>query len=192
MEVPVYVDVIRSADGAEVPPVYVDRIQYVEVPVYVDRIEYVEVPVEVPVYVDVTRPLPADEILRRIMIPSVEYIMFGPDIGVYNEGISNDAEGLNELALNHSAQILRENPSFLARIEGHANPVTNDPNEADELMALSSMRANQVAQQLRVRGVREEQMVIIAFGGTRTITSDHDIRNRNRRVELTIIQIEDN
>jgi outer membrane protein OmpA-like peptidoglycan-associated protein len=75
------------------------------------------------------------------------------------------------------------------RVEGHANPVTTDPKEADELMALGAMRADAVAEQLKARGVSEEQMVIISYGGTRTVTSDHDIWNRNRRVELIVIQV---
>ncbi|MCL2130737.1 MAG: OmpA family protein, partial [Treponema sp.] len=80
--------------------------------------------------------------------------------------------------------------NLVVRIEGHANPVTTDPNEADELMALSALRANAVADQLRARGVKEEQMVVISFGGTRTVTSDQEIWNRNRRVELIIIEFD--
>jgi len=56
-------------------------------------------------------------------------------------------------------------------------------------MALSVLRSNAVAEELKARGVDEEQMVIISFGGTRTVTSDHDIWNRNRRVELIVIQV---
>jgi hypothetical protein len=142
--------------------------------------------------VEVIRTLPPNEIIRRIMIAEVEFILFGPDIGRYNVGIDADARGLNELVLNNAAKKLRENPDLMVRIEGHANPVTSDPNEADELMALSAMRANMIAEQLAVKGVNEEQMAVIAFGGTRTITSSYDIRNRNRRVELTIIQVNTN
>ena len=143
-------------------------------------------------YLEAIRSLPPNEILRRTMISAVEFILFGPDIGEYNAGIDHDAQSLNELVLNHTAQILKDNADLLVRIEGHANPVTDDPNEADELMALSSKRANAVADQLRARGIREEQKVIISFGGTRIITSDHDIWNRNRRVELILIQVDTN
>jgi len=52
------------------------------------------------------------------------------------------------------------------------------------------MRANVVAKQLKNRGVSEEQIVVISFGGTRAVTSEWDIRNRNRRVELIIIQVD--
>ena len=143
-------------------------------------------------YVEIIRTLPPEEIIKRILISSVEFILFAGDIGRYNVGIDRDAQGLNELVLNSIAQSLKENPDLRVRVEGHANPVTTDPNEADELMTLSAMRANNVASQLRARGVNDEQMVIISYGGTRTVTSDHDIWNRNRRVELILIQIDEN
>ena len=140
-------------------------------------------------YVEIVKMLPPEEIIKRIMISSVEFILFGPDIGKYNVGIDNDAQQLNELVLNAAAQYLNDNPEFRVRIEGHANPFTISPSEADELMALSAMRANTVADQLRSRGVNDEQIVIISFGGTRVATSEFDVRNRNRRVELILIQI---
>jgi len=143
-------------------------------------------------YIKVIKTLPANEIIKRIMINSVEFILFGPDIEKYNVGIDHDAEGLNELVLNNIARQLKENPDLRVRIEGHANPVTTDPNEADELMVLSTMRANAVAEQLMARGIKGEQMVIVSFGGTRTVTSNQDIWNRNRRVELIVIQVDSN
>jgi hypothetical protein len=141
-------------------------------------------------YIELLKSLPPEEIVKVILVSFNEFILFGPDIGKYNVGIDHDAQGLNELVLNSTAQMLEKNPGCLLRIEGNANPVTTDPNEADGLMALSVMRANAVADQLRARGVSEEQMVIIAFGGTRTVTHDHQIWNRNRRVELIIIQVD--
>ena len=142
-------------------------------------------------YIEIIRRLPANEIIKRVMITASEFILFGPDIGRYNAGLDHDAEALNELVLNQVAKMLIDNQDYLVRIEGHANPVTTDPNEADELMTLSSIRANEVADQLRLRGVNEDQMVIIAFGGTRTVTDSHDIWNRNRRVEMIIIQLDE-
>ena len=143
-------------------------------------------------YVEVIKMLPPNEIIKRIMISSVEFVLFGPDIGSYNIGIDNDARQLNELVLDYTAQTLKDNPTYRVRIEGHANPWTYDVSEADDLMALSNMRANMVAEQLRSKGVSDEQMVLISFGGTRTVTreTDWDIRNRNRRVEMIIIEID--
>jgi len=150
--------------------------------------KYEDKPPEVKI-VEVIKTLPPNEIIKRIMISEVEFILFGPDIGKYNVGIDKDASGLNELVLNAVAKSLKENPGFRVRIEGHANPVTTDPKEADELMALSAVRSKSVAEQLKTRGIGDDQMVIISYGGTRTVTSDHDIWNRNRRVELIVIQI---
>ena len=140
-------------------------------------------------YVEVVKMLPPEEIIKRIIISSIEFILFGPDIGKYNTGIDRDAQQLNELVLNAIAQQLKDNPELRVRIEGHANPYTISPSEADELMALSTMRANTVADLLRSREVSDEQIVVISFGGTRVATSEFDIRNRNRRVELMIIQV---
>jgi outer membrane protein OmpA-like peptidoglycan-associated protein len=153
-----------------------------------EKTKYQDVPPIIE-YVEIERTLPPNDIINRIMITSIEFILFGPDIGHYNVGIDHDAQGLNELTLNSVAQMLKDNPAYRVRVEGHANPVTTDPKEADELMALGAMRANAVAEQLKARGVSEEQMVIISYGGTRTVTSDHDIWNRNRRVELIVIQV---
>ncbi|MCL2879504.1 MAG: OmpA family protein [Treponema sp.] len=141
-------------------------------------------------YVEVIKTLPASEIVKRIMISAVEFILFGPDIGRYNIGIDKDAQQLNELVLNEMAQKLKDNPNMRVRIEGHANPFTINVSEAEELMVLSAMRADVVAKQLRDRGVSDDQIVIVSFGGTRTSTSDWDVRNRNRRVEMILIQVD--
>jgi hypothetical protein len=158
-------------------------------------IEYIEVIRTLPPnieYVEVVRVLPPTEIVRRTIIPAIEFIIFGPDIGSYNVGIDRDAQQLNEMVLDAVAQMLRDDSNLKVRIEGHANPYTINRSEHDELMTLSSIRANVVADQLRAKGVSEEQLVIIALGGTRNATSEWDIRNRNRRVELMIIQFDTN
>ncbi|MCL2245400.1 MAG: OmpA family protein [Treponema sp.] len=139
--------------------------------------------------VEIIRRLPPREILNRIMIAAVEFIIFGPDIGSFNVGIDRDAQELNQMVLNYIAGVLKDNPDHLVRIEGHVNPYTISHYELDELSVLSAMRSEAVAEQLRQRGVSDEQMVIISFGGARTITSDFDIRNRNRRVELILVQV---
>ena len=143
-------------------------------------------------YIEVIRTLPPSEIVKRVMISAVEFVLFGPDIGRYNVGIDYDAQQLNELVLDYTAQTLIGNPNYRVRIEGHANPYTINRSEIDELQTLSAMRSNVVAEQLRQRGVSDDQMVIISFGGTRTATTEWDVRNRNRRVELIIILVDTN
>jgi outer membrane protein OmpA-like peptidoglycan-associated protein len=109
---------------------------------------------------------------------------------MYNIGIDRDAQQLNELVLNYTAQTLKDNPNYRVRLEGHANPYTINVSEIEDLMVLSAMRADVVAEQLRSRGVDEEQIVMIHFGGGRTVTNEWDFRNRNRRVELIILQVD--
>ena len=141
-------------------------------------------------YIEIIRTLPASEIIKVIKIAAIEFILFGPDVGRYNVGIDRDAQQLNELVLQYVSGYLKENPDFMVRIEGHANPFTINLSEADDLMALSSIRSNTIAEQLRARGVPDDRMVIVAFGGTRNATSEWDVRNRNRRVELMLIQVD--
>jgi len=143
-------------------------------------------------YVNVIKTIPPNELIKIVKISAIEFILFGPDIGRYNIGIDRDAQQLNELVLNATAQMLKDNPDYQVRIEGHANPYTISASEAEDLMALSAMRAETVAEQLRLRGVDENQMVVISFGGTRNATNEWDVRNRNRRVELLIAQIDSN
>lgn len=144
-------------------------------------------------YKEVIKSLPPNEIVKRVMITSVEYILFAGDIGRYNVGIDRDAQGLNELVLNSIAQFLKENPNCLVRIEGHANPITANTREAEELLMLSRQRSLAVAEQLKQRGISDDQMVMVFLGGAKTIIplSDTDHRNRNRRVELILVQIDD-
>ena len=143
-------------------------------------------------YNEVIKTIPPNEIVKRIMITSVEYIIFAGDIGRYNIGIDRDAQGLNELVLNSIAQFLKDNPDCVVRIDGHANPVTTNPSEAEELAMLSRQRSLAVADQLRQRGIADSQMAIIYHGGEKTVVpqSDTEHRNRNRRVELVLMQVE--
>ncbi|MDR2542769.1 MAG: OmpA family protein [Treponema sp.] len=140
--------------------------------------------------VEVDRAPDINDAVRQIIIPAIEFVIFGADVGSYNIGIDRDAQQVNELSLNATARMLNENPNLRVRIEGHANPYTAYRSEAEDLMALSILRANVVAQQLKARGVSDEQIIIIAFGGTRTATSEWDVRNRNRRVEMMVIQFD--
>ena len=141
-------------------------------------------------YVEVIKDLPPEEIVRRVMIFAVEFVLFGPDIGRYNIGIDRDAQQLNELVLNYVSDTLKAHSNYRVRIEGHANPYTINYSEIEDLQILSAMRSDVVSHQLKQRGVSDEQIVMISFGGTRTATSEWDVRNRNRRVELIIIEVD--
>ncbi|MDR2922094.1 MAG: OmpA family protein [Treponema sp.] len=129
----------------------------------------------------------SDEVIRRILIAGIDSIMFGPDTEKYNADIDQNTQNRNETMLNSIASTLKKNPNFRVRIEGHANPVTYTPDEADKLITLSKMRANTIAERLKAMGVTEEQMFVTGVGGTKIIS--YDFRNMNRRVELIVIQV---
>ena len=137
----------------------------------------------------VIKEISTNVIIQRMYVNAIEFILFGPDIGRYNIGIDKDAQQLNELVLNATAKMLKENPNYRVRVEGHANPYTINISEADELLALSAMRSHAVVEQLKKRGVKEDQIILISFGGTREASNEWDVRNRNRRVELMILQV---
>ena len=145
-------------------------------------------------YVEIIRNLPVDEIVRRVLVNQVEHILFAPNISVFNQDIDYDARALNDMVLNNTAQLLRGSEDLRVRIEGHANPVTNDPSEYNDLLALGKNRADEIARLLMIRGVSEEKIVIADHSGERAIASsrDYDRSNMNRLVELLIIQIDAN
>jgi hypothetical protein len=130
---------------------------------------------------------PSNDIIKNIQIAGFDSIMFGPDSEKYNAELDQSAKDLNDKIINNTATMLKEHPDFQVRIEGHANPVTNDPSEKNRLMALSKKRADAIAGKLREKGVAEKQMVVTAFGGARTLSEN--TRNINRRVELIVVQV---
>ena len=135
------------------------------------------------------RELPPNEIIRKIIISQVEYIIFAANVAVYNNGLDASTRSLNDLIFNQIVKTLTEHPEFRLRIEGHANPVTNDPREAEELYRLSRERADEISRRLVSRGVNKEQIVLIAHGGARAVASAREDWSRNRRVELMVIQV---
>ena len=135
------------------------------------------------------REIPPNEIIRKIIISQVEYIIFAANISKFNEGLDASTKSLNDLILNQIVKTLNEHPEFRIRIEGHANPVTTDPKEAEELYRLSSDRADEISRQLISRGINKEQIVLMAHGGTRAVASAREDWSRNRRVELMVIQV---
>ncbi|MCL2214348.1 MAG: hypothetical protein FWC06_03960, partial [Treponema sp.] len=52
------------------------------------------------------------DVINRLMIAQVEYILFAGDISRYNVNLDADARSLNDLVLNEVAKMLIENPDF--------------------------------------------------------------------------------
>jgi hypothetical protein len=131
-----------------------------------------------------------NEVIRNIVISQVEYVIFGADTPELNTGVDENAQALNNKALEEVAKILKSNPAFRVRIEGYANPVRNTEEEKPELQTLSLARAAAIRTKLAALGVRERQMILAKRAGIRAASESTSV-NLNRRVELMIIQMEE-
>jgi OmpA-OmpF porin, OOP family len=100
------------------------------------------------------------------------------------------ATGSNKLlpksnaSLNNVVKILKDNPSYIADIEGHTDNVgTEEKNDA-----LSEARAQVVADYLKSKGVSESQITAKGMGMSTPVADNSTPtgRARNRRVEMKI------
>jgi hypothetical protein len=137
--------------------------------------------------VRVEKTYSTNEIIKRIVISQVEYIVFGADISQVNAGIDATTQVLNTKAIEEVAKVLKSNPAFRVRIEGYANPVRNTADEKPRLLRLSLARSRAVEAKLVALGVSLEQIVVAAHGTDRATVN----ANLNRRVELMVIQVEE-
>ena len=88
-------------------------------------------------------------------------------------------------SLTNLAKILKENPSYKLKIDGHTD---SDGSEATNLV-LSRKRANAVKTYLKKLGINDNVFIIEAFGETQPVASNNTAegRQKNRRVEMKII-----
>ncbi len=88
-------------------------------------------------------------------------------------------------SLNNLAEVLRQQPSYRMKIEGH----TDSQGDAAFNYELSKNRAFSVKNYLVNSGVSEEQLIVEYYGETRPIASNltKDKRKLNRRVEMTFV-----
>jgi outer membrane protein OmpA-like peptidoglycan-associated protein len=86
--------------------------------------------------------------------------------------------------LNRLARTLVDNPSVQIRLEGH----TDNQGDAAKNKQLSEERVAEVKRYLASRGVGEERISTIGYGGTKPRSSNEreETRRLNRRVEFTI------
>lgn len=88
--------------------------------------------------------------------------------------------------LNRLARTLADNPTVNIRLEGH----TDNQGNADLNQKLSEDRVAEVRRYLITRGVPENRISVIGYGGTRPRGSNdkEETRRLNRRVEFTIVK----
>jgi len=138
------------------------------------------------------------ELLQRIDIIDVQFILFSGDQEAYNEAakpsaatsLNDEQKATNNIIVSNAATLLRNNPTYVVILHGHANPAALDPDEAAELMALSLARARAVEEQLSLRGIARDRMISTGYGGELNISGTHHVEAAlNRRVELIIANI---
>ena len=88
--------------------------------------------------------------------------------------------------LNRLARTLQDNPTVNIRLEGH----TDNQGRADLNVKLSEDRVAEVKRYLVTRGVPENRISTIGYGGSRPRASNdrEETRKLNRRVEFTIVK----
>jgi outer membrane protein OmpA-like peptidoglycan-associated protein len=92
--------------------------------------------------------------------------------------------GSSYLTLNNLATSLKENEKLEIRLEGH----TDNVGPADKNQVLSEQRVAEVKRYLVTRGVAENRITTVGFGGTKPKFGNdrEETRKLNRRVELVI------
>ncbi|UOG76285.1 RICIN domain-containing protein [Hymenobacter tibetensis] len=88
--------------------------------------------------------------------------------------------------LNRLARTLADNPTVNIRLEGH----TDNQGNAGLNQKLSEERVQEVRRYLVMRGVPENRLSIVGYGGTKPRASNEreETRRLNRRVEFTIVK----
>lgn len=128
----------------------------------------------------------------KIRISSINFAANSPDLTTVNP---QEAEK-NERILSRLAEILNKYNRYKIRIEGHAvrvfwnDPVKAAQEEQNELVPLSTSRAETVKSALVRHGVDPARISTAGLGGSEPIIPHQDTENRwkNRRVEFILIR----
>ncbi len=127
----------------------------------------------------------------RIMVPSINFAPFSANLfDVPQDRLQKNLETLRDLA-----RVLKRFPQYDITVEGHAvhqvfDPLGRDIEQRDELVPLSTARAEEVRQALIILGVERDRMDIVGYGGARPVVPHEDFEDqwRNRRVEFLLQQ----
>jgi flagellar hook assembly protein FlgD/flagellar motor protein MotB len=131
----------------------------------------------------------------KIKVPS---IVFRSNFADFND-LPKDTVDRNSEVLLRIAQILNRFRDYRIQIEGHANSVAKmtgasqaavTREEQNELLPLSTARAEAVRQKLVEFGVDAQRLTVVGRGSSEPVVSFSDAENRwkNRRVEFILIR----
>jgi len=160
----------------------------------------------------IVKQQPPQKILQSIKIIGIEYVIFAGDSSTVNGAHGSSANTSltdQEIAYNTStiqemAQLLRDNPNYIAMLHGHANPVTFTDGEKSDLTKLSNDRAADVRRVLmadynKIDGNKpaayenpnlKDRVSCSGYGGEKVLFGNNTSYTAlNRRVEMILFEI---
>ncbi|NLJ45593.1 MAG: OmpA family protein [Treponema sp.] len=131
----------------------------------------------------------------KIKVPSIVFRSNGADF----EGLPKEKTDRNDVVLRRIAQILNRFRDYKIRVEGHANSIGKiygysaaqvNKEETEELIPLSTNRAEAVRKLLIQFGVDARRLSVRGLGSSEPVVDFKDAENRwkNRRVEFILIK----
>ena len=131
----------------------------------------------------------------KIRVPSIVFRANHADF----IGLDSEIVARNEKVVARIAQILGKFPDYRIRVEGHGNNVGKmlgysasriQQEEVNELIPLSTERAEVVRKMLVENGVDPRRLTVVGLGSSEPVVPFTDVQNRwkNRRVEFVLIK----
>ena len=135
--------------------------------------------------------------LLKMAVPSIIFESDAANFQTANAKLDADKVSNNIKVLNRIADILKKFKDYKVTIVGHANKITDNPEEetVDNLaqwgrasMPLSKERADAIKVYLTKRGVNAAALSTEGMGGTKPVVNPKDKDNnwKNRRVEFIL------
>ena len=119
----------------------------------------------------------------NIIIPSINF----PADSASFKGLSEAEYNQNMELLDRLAQILKEYENYSIEISGHANNVSGTEEEnINELIPLSSARAQTIKNELIKRGIKAQRIECTGKGSSVPLAADPSEAWKNRRVEILL------
>ncbi len=131
----------------------------------------------------------------KIQVPSIVFRANHADF----IGLSDDIVSRNQKVVARIAQILGKFPDYRVQVEGHGNNIGKmlgysasriQQEETNELIPLSTERAEVVRKMLTDNGVDPRRLSVVGLGSSEPVVPFTDVQNRwkNRRVEFVLIK----
>ncbi len=135
--------------------------------------------------------------LLKMAVPSIIFESDAANFQTANAKLGEDKVTNNIKVLNRIAEILKKFKDYKVTIVGHANKITDNPDEETvdnprewgrASMPLSKERADAIRTYLTKRGVSSSALTTDGMGGTKPVVNPKDKDNnwKNRRVEFIL------